>query len=104
MNELNDVLGAPDKHASCRWHRGPGFHRLSRQRARERRKRIVVEYYANWYVPRVGWYEDGHMMYPKNSNRQKYLKRQTNKRVRQSRLRGKGNAYRRMLDYQWELD
>ena len=45
-----------------------------------------------------------YIKYPKSSNRQRHLKRQSAKRVRKNPLHGKGNQYRKVFDYKWELD
>lgn len=45
-----------------------------------------------------------YIKYPKSSNRQKRLKRQAAKKVRNNPISGKGNHYRRVFDYRWELD
>lgn len=45
-----------------------------------------------------------YIKYPKSSNRQRFLKRQSAKRVRKNPLYGKGNQYRKIFDYRWELD
>lgn len=45
-----------------------------------------------------------YIKYPKSSNRQRFLKRQSAKKVRKNPLYGKGNHYRRIFDYSWELD
>ena len=45
-----------------------------------------------------------HIQYMKSSSRQKYLKRKGNRKVRNYRgLPKKGNQYRKVFDYWWEL-
>ena len=45
-----------------------------------------------------------HIQYMKSSNRQQYLKRKGNRKVRKYRcLPKKGNQYRKVFDYWWEL-
>lgn len=67
------------------------------------------------YIPHAGyvdWDFDGatllhsgtYIKYPKNSNCQRWIKRLTAKRARKAPgLRGKGNHYRRLVDYWWTL-
>ena len=45
-----------------------------------------------------------YIKYPKSSNRQKRLKRQAAKKVRKHPVFYKGNYYRKVFDYRWELD
>lgn len=68
------------------------------------------------YKPGIGYTEWGwkdgvcqpignYIKYPKNSNRQTFLKTYSNRKVR--RYKGdihNGNSYRRHFDYAWELD
>lgn len=45
-----------------------------------------------------------HIQYMKSSRRQQYLKRNGNRKVRKYRcLPKKGNQYRKVFDYWWEL-
>ena len=67
------------------------------------------------YAPHRGyidWGFDGrtllhtgkYIKYPKNSNCQKWMKRETGRRVRNCRdIPAKGNYYRRLFDYWWTL-
>ena len=67
------------------------------------------------YAPHRGyidWGFDGrtllhtgkYIKYPKNSNCQKWMKRETGRRVRNCRdIPTKGNYYRRLFDYWWTL-
>ena len=64
-------------------------------------------------IPRVGHVKCGwvdgmwrpvkgaYVQYPKNSNIQKYLKRQTRRKVRRSEPFAKGNSYRKCMEYRW---
>ena len=46
-----------------------------------------------------------YIQFPQNSNRQRWIKRETSKRVRNSSgMKNKGNYYRRLFDYWWTLD
>ena len=72
------------------------------------------------YIPHVGYVKqhrhsqgfDGdtllhsskYIMYPKNSNRQRWMKRKTSRKVRNcGDVPKKGNYYRRLFDYWWTL-
>lgn len=86
---------------------------------KKRRERNMV-LSASGYCPSRGYVDydfvDGewvpvgkYVKYPHDSRRQRDLKRQTHKRNRQFDIDedshyGKGNSYRRALDYKWELD
>ena len=92
-----------------------------RQRRREkvmkddRLLRIINQ--GNDYDPRVGYIDYGfdgqtlshtgkYIKYPKNSNTQKMIKKKTNKKSRKhdkEEAAGKGNLYRRLVDYWWIL-
>lgn len=76
----------------------------------------LLAFIRRYYMPYAG-YVDGtfegktllhsgkYMKYPKNSNHQRWMKRLTSKRSRQyPGLIGKGNQYRRLFDYWWNLD
>lgn len=81
-------------------------------RKNDRLMRIITQH----YIPHSGYINSGfdgktlhhsgkYIMYPKNSNRQRWMKRLTSKRVRHcSYITGKGNQYRREFDYLWNLD
>lgn len=66
------------------------------------------------YTPHAGYVEcnwvDGvwqqvreYIQYPKNSNMQKYLKRQSNRKVRRSETVPNGNSYRKCMEYRWQF-
>lgn len=88
-------------------------YRRNQKKKKDKRLRNIISY--SGYKPMIGYIEHGlvdgivqeigdHIKYPRNSNRQRYLKRQSNKKVR--RYRGKilkGSFYRKLFDYWWEL-
>lgn len=88
-------------------------YRRYQAKKKDKRKRNIID--RGGYKPMIGYIEYGfvdgkweqvgnHIKYPRNSNRQQYLKRQSNKKVR--RYKGKipnGSAYRKLFDYWWEL-
>ncbi len=90
-------------------------YRRAMNRHKEQRLRGIIRR-EHWYYPCRGyidwdfvdgiWQEVGkYIKYPKNSNRQQYLKKQSSRRVRHYPcLPPKGNGYRRVFDYWWELD
>jgi hypothetical protein len=66
------------------------------------------------YTPHAGSAEFGgvdgawqpvkeYIQYPKNSNMQKYLKRQSNRKVRRSEAFPNGNSYRKCMEYRWRF-
>lgn len=74
-------------------------YRRAMNRHKEQRLRGIIRR-EHWYYPCRGY-----IKYPKNSNRQQYLKKQSSRRVRHYPcLPPKGNGYRRVFDYWWELD
>ena len=91
---------------------GRAYRRKMDKRKFKKRKSISE---TMGYRPSVGWpnwkYIDGelvevgnYMKYPSSSNRQKFAKHQSNKRVRKSTdISGKGNNYRRKFDYKWDV-
>ena len=79
---------------------------------KERRRIKIVTAYA--HSPRAGsidcgwvdgvWQPEGkYIKFPKNSNMQKYLKRQSKRKVRRSEPFANGNSYRRCLEYRWQF-
>lgn len=67
------------------------------------------------YAPFVGYIDYGvingrwemigkYIKYNKNSNRQRFYKKHSNRIVRKSDIPHKGNGYRRYFDYWWTMD
>ena len=91
---------------------GRAYRRYQRKLKDARRKDIIrgagynptVGYIEYDYVDGV-WMEVGnHIKYPRNSNAQRLLKRLSNKQVRKyTGIIPKGNSYRKIFDYWWEL-
>lgn len=95
-----------------RQNRGLAYRRRMRRKKNKRRRDIIK---TCGYHPPAGWldyewvggvYTDigTHIKYPRDSNAQRFLKRESNKKVR--RYKGdihKGNSYRKLFDYWWEL-
>lgn len=91
---------------------GRAYRRETRKRKKE--KLMCIMTYGN--KPGIGYTEWGwkdgvyqpignYIKFPKNSNRQTFLKTYSNRKVR--RYKGdirNGNSYRRHFDYAWELD
>ena len=91
--------------------RGKAYRRDQRAKKERRRRQIINEFHRR---PSVGYitraWIDGalqpvgdYIRYPKNSNIQKYLKRQTRRKVRRSEPFAKGNSYRKCLEYRWQF-
>lgn len=81
------------------------------EKKKNRRIKIAIDYSR---MSRVGsieckvidgvWQPTGtHIKYPKNSNIQKYLKRQSRRKVRRSEPFPNGNSYRKCMEYHWEF-
>ena len=104
-----DVTGGKGRRKSGRcYRRAMNRHKEQRLRSIIRREHWYYPYrgYIDWDFVDGVWQEVGkYIKYPKNSNRQQYLKKQSSRRVRHySCLPPKGNGYRRVFDYWWELD
>ena len=87
--------------------RGREFRRVMGQKKKQRRIRII-EHEIGGYNPAPGWIIEvpngEYVRYPGDSNNQKSLKRQANKRVRKCNDDiPNGNSYRKLFDYWWEL-
>lgn len=88
-------------------------YRMDKSRQKVNRLRRIIA--SGGYNPMIGhidygfvdgvWQEVGnHIKYPRNSNAQRFLKRQSNKIVRRHTGKiPKGNSYRKLFDYWWEL-
>ena len=60
--------------------------------------------YVDWGMENGQWKPVGkHIKYPKNSQRQRFYKRYSNRAVRRNELGQKGNGYRKHFDYWWVL-
>ena len=76
-----------------------------RQQMKENKLLERRKLYAYGYRGSLGTYENGHIKLPRNSKRQRIYKNQTSRRIR--KFKGeipKGGAYRRFLDYWWNID
>lgn len=91
------------------------IYRRRKQLKADKRRRDIIRDHDNCYCPAIGYikqtYKDGvwccgnHIQYPKNSNRQKYLKRLSNRRLRHYEgAFPKGNCYRKTSEYWWDID
>ena len=90
--------------------------RLSRRKTHiKKKKRLMLIINRNKYNPYPGYikwgYVDGkwtpvgkYIQYPKNSKKQSYYKKYSNRIVRRSKTHiPNGNSYRRLFDYSWEI-
>lgn len=91
--------------------RGRAYRRAMDDVKERRLRKIIAECR---YTPHAGYIHYGwvagvwqpigdYIRYPKNSNMQKYLKRQSKRKVRRTELLPKGNGYRKCMEYQWEF-
>ncbi|MBQ7504690.1 MAG: hypothetical protein IJT79_05165 [Ruminococcus sp.] len=86
--------------------------RINRVRKNEARFRIIN---TGGYAPHRGYvdwdftgttllHSGKHIKYPKNSNCQRWMKKETGRRIRNcADVPVKGNYYRRLFDYWWTL-
>lgn len=91
---------------------GRAYRRDMKRHKYQRRYRIVMK---GGYDPRVGYLRYGFVdgvwqpiskviLYPNNSNLQRWMKRETSVRMRRcDSLPRKGNYYRRLFDYWWTM-
>ena len=91
--------------------RGRDYRRRMTAKKERRLKKILTTYGR---PPRAGYVEcgwvdgvwkpvGGYVKRPKNSNIQKYLKRQSRRLVRRSEPFQNGNSYRKCMEYQWRF-
>ena len=91
--------------------RGYAYRRTMKAKKDRRLRKILSDCR---YTPHAGYVEcdwvDGvwqpvreYIQYPKNSNMQKYLKRQSNRKVRRSEAFSNGNSYRKCMEYRWQF-
>ena len=91
--------------------RGKAYRRDMQTKKEQRLRRIISQYHCKSSAGSISsdwvdgvWQPTGnYVRYPKNSNIQKYLKRQTNRKVRRSESFSNGNSYRKCIEYQWQI-
>jgi hypothetical protein len=86
-----------------------------RRELRCRKNARLLRIISRGYMPHAGYVDwdfvDGkytcigkHIKYPKNSNCQRWMKRETSRKIRNCKYAPKkGNYYRRLFDYWWTL-
>lgn len=110
QNERPDPQLSKDKPAGKR-KTGRAYRRMMSIRKNDDRMRITNYGYAphrgyiDWGFSGQTLYHSGkYIKYPKNSNCQRWIKRETSKRSRNcEQVPWKGNYYRRLFDYWWTL-
>lgn len=91
--------------------RGKAYRRDMQDKKERRLREIIAHRHSG---PLVGYipseWNDGvrqptgdYIRYPKNSNIQKYLKRQSKRKVRRSKPFKNGNSYRKCTEYKWQF-
>lgn len=91
--------------------RGRAYRRTMQVKKDRHLRKILT---ACRYTPHAGQIDYGwvdgvwkpvknYIKYPKNSNMQKYLKRQSKRKVRRSDAFPKGNGYRKCMEYKWNF-
>ena len=91
--------------------RGKAFRRDMQNKKDQRLREIIVQCRCKPSAVSITYtWIDGvwqpvgdYIKYPKNSNIQKYLKRQTKRKVRRSEPFPNGNGYRKCIEYQWQF-
>ena len=91
--------------------RGKDYRRDMQDKKDRRLRKIIARRHSGplvGYIPRE--WNDGvcqpagdYIRYPKNSNIQKYLKRQSRRKVRRSAPFQNGNSYRKCIEYKWQF-
>jgi hypothetical protein len=91
--------------------RGRAYRRSMEEKKERRLRKIITEcrYTPHAGYIHYGWVEGvwtpigNYIRYPKNSNMQKYLKRQSKRRIRRSDQALQGNSYRKYMEYWWRF-
>lgn len=90
-----------------------GAYRRAMKAKKDKKLRKIINEHTG-YAPHIGYidwdYVNGvwqpvgkYVKYPKNSAKQKFLKRQTNKKIRKLDISHKGNDYRKHYEYWWTM-
>ena len=88
--------------------------RAYRREMRARKEQRLLRQITRAYMPHAGYvdcdFPGGDLLqsgfyikYPKDSRAQRYLKRRTSHRAGRAELPAKGNAYRKLAEYWWDL-
>lgn len=107
-NRITEILKVSEKDAQlCQTSGGRRTGRQYRrvQRARHDDRLLFLIQHSGDYEEKTTLLHSGlHIKYMKSSSRQQYLKRKANRKARKyCGLSGKGNRYRKVFDYWWEL-
>ena len=111
--QIAEILESTKQKAGCNRRSGRQYRRIQSVRHSDHLLSLIQR---SRYAPNMGYiigdYEDLktlrhsglHIQYMKSSNRQQYLKRKANRRVRKYHgLPKKGNLYRKEFEYWWTL-
>lgn len=115
--ELNkriaEISESTKQESKCNRHSGRQYRRMQRVRHLDHLLFLIQH---SGYAPYIGYimgdyeglrtllHSGLHIQYMKSSNRQQYLKRKANRKVRKYHgLPKKGNQYRKVFDYWWTL-
>lgn len=111
--QITEILESTKQEAGCNRRSGRQYRRIQSVRHSDHLLSLIQH---SRYAPNMGYiigdYEDLktlhhsglHIQYMKSSNRQQYLKRKANRRVRKYHgLPKKGNLYRKVFEYWWTL-
>lgn len=100
MEEFEKMLTDFLKESNTKQHINPKTrdssfrHKAKKKRTQERLK--VIEY---GYKPSIGCDKGGYWVGAQNSNMQRWLKRQSNKKVRRTTYIGQHGSYKKLYDY-----
>lgn len=91
--------------------RGKAYRRYMKDKKDRRSRKMIGEchcktsvgYITHAWIDGVWQPAGDYIRYPKNSNIQKYLKRQSKRKVRRSDPFPNGNGYRKCMEYQWQF-
>lgn len=112
-NRIAEILESTKAENGCGCRTGRQYRRSQSIRHSDRLLFLIQH---SGYAPNMGYiigdyegittllHSGLHIQYMKSSSRQQYLKRKGNRKVRKYRcLPKKGNLYRKVFDYWWEL-
>ena len=90
--------------------RGKSYRRKMKVKKDNRlRKMITAGYIHHAGYIQYGWLDGvwtpigDYIRYPKHSKMQRYLKKQTHRKIRRSENVFQGNSYRKCVEYRWEF-
>lgn len=80
--------------------RDRAYRRDVKQKSHNHRLKIITS--CGFKTP-IGYLDGEYIKFPKNSNKQRYHKKCSNKKIRQVNIHLKGNEYRKHYEYQYRV-